>query len=141
MCNAQVVAKLFNIVEPDVAVFGRKDYQQFLILSKMACDLDFPVEVIGMPIVREQDGLAMSRWSTGSDFVANNHCFLFPHSRSAELFLTWYVQCSRNKLLSEADRQRALCICQALKVALCAVSRSSKQTVLMQLWTCILMVL
>jgi pantoate--beta-alanine ligase len=57
---ATIVAKLFVLAGPSVAVFGRKDYQQLAIVRRMALDLFLPVEVIGHPIVREPDGLAMS---------------------------------------------------------------------------------
>ncbi|MFI5136958.1 MAG: pantoate--beta-alanine ligase [Sphingobacteriales bacterium] len=56
----QVVYKLFNIVKPDTAYFGQKDYQQFLIISKMVALLNMPVELVMCPIRREGDGLAMS---------------------------------------------------------------------------------
>jgi pantoate--beta-alanine ligase len=74
---ATVVAKLFAMARPDLAVFGEKDYQQLMVVSRMAKDLDLGVTVIGAPTVREKDGLAMS----------SRNRYLTPHERAAAVLL------------------------------------------------------
>jgi len=74
---ATVLVKLFNIVRPHVAVFGKKDYQQFLVVRRLVEDLNFDVEVVGFPTVREDDGLAIS---------SRNH-YLSEQERTAALCL------------------------------------------------------
>ncbi|MBX2897331.1 MAG: pantoate--beta-alanine ligase [Cyclobacteriaceae bacterium] len=90
---ALVVSKLLNIVQPDKAYFGQKDFQQYLIVSKLVADLNFNVELIRMPIVREPDGLAMS----------SRNARLTAEQRKTALVFYQSLQQAKTRLQSGAD--------------------------------------
>jgi pantoate--beta-alanine ligase len=88
-----VVAKLFNIVHPDVAVFGQKDYQQLKVVQRMTRDLCYPVEIISVPTVREPDGLALS----------SRNRYLSPEERVQGTVL-WKALSTAQDLFNEGER-------------------------------------
>jgi pantoate--beta-alanine ligase len=86
-----VVAKLFNMVAPDVAYFGQKDAQQAAVLKRMACDLDFPVRIEVLPTIREPDGLAMS----------SRNARLSPPERARAVALSRALEAAREAIASD----------------------------------------
>lgn len=93
-----VVAKLWGLIRPDVALFGEKDFQQLAILRRMHADLFLGGEVVGMPIVREPDGLAMSSRNSN----------LSPEGRAHALAIPRYLQAARARFAAGAREAAAL---------------------------------
>lgn len=96
---ATVVARLFNLVQPDMAIFGQKDYQQLLVIRQMTSDLAFPIEVLGYPTQREKDGLAMS----------SRNGYLTAEERQSAPLLFKSLNCLAEKLKNGENNYRNLC--------------------------------
>ncbi len=93
-----VVSKLFNIVQPHVALFGEKDFQQLAVIRRMTLDLNMPVEVIGMPIYREADGLAMS----------SRNVYLSEEQRAQALVLSQAIAEARRQVVAGQTESAAI---------------------------------
>ena len=120
---ATVVAKLFNIVQPDLAIFGQKDFQQLAIVRRLVADLAMGIEIVGLPTVREPDGLAMS----------SRNAYLSPAERTRALSISRALFAARDRAAAgereagalvkaagaalEVDRLDYLALCDAQSLA------------------------
>ncbi len=102
---ATIVAKLFNITKPHVAVFGQKDAQQVLLIQRMVHDLNFDLEIIIAPIVREPDGLAMS----------SRNIYLSPEQRAQSIVLSQSLRLAE-KLIQNGERSTSTIIAEMKKL-------------------------
>lgn len=102
---ATVVAKLFNIVQPAVAIFGEKDFQQLAVIKRLVRDLNMDIEVVGMPIIREADGLAMS----------SRNSYLNEEERRAALNIYRALK-SVKEVFDEGERSAGLLLTEARRV-------------------------
>lgn len=93
-----MVSKLFNIVQPDVAVFGQKDYQQLAIIKQLVRDLSYPIDIIAAPIVRASDGLALS----------SRNQYLSPEERQIAPVLQQELQRLAQQLAAGVHNQQGL---------------------------------
>ena len=102
---ATVVARLFNQVQPDVAVFGRKDYQQLAVIRYLVADLAFPVELVAAPTRREADGLAMS---SRNQYLSSEERAMAPAIHRTLLAMREAIRTGKPRLQAEAEAVAAL---------------------------------
>lgn len=102
---ATVVAKLFNMVKPHFAFFGQKDFQQLAVIKRMVADLDFDIEVIGAPILRESDGLAMS----------SRNSYLTEEQRKSSLCL-YQAICKAHDLVTSGIKNASAIVSEAERI-------------------------
>ena len=114
---ATVVAKLFNIVKPDVAIFGEKDYQQLLVIKRMVKDLNFDIKIIPGVLIRDEDGMAMSSRNT----------YLSPEERQRALIL--HRSLLKGKNLFQSGERKASALLNAVTESIKSVDGVTVQYV------------